>query len=168
METNQNKLPIVAMVAVLILIIIGGVFLYNKANAPTAEVPADENTTFASKCGLTVENVPANSAVEFPLTLTGSVNNEPGAECSWIMFEGQAGVATLHYQTKEGWSLPVDTQPIPVANWMSTSTTFSVTVDFDNSIEQLPSGYEFKVILTEDNPSGEGTPDSLELPVTLK
>jgi hypothetical protein len=169
METNQNKMPIVAVVAVLILIIVGGTFIYsNFAVAPSEKNTADNSPAYASKCGLTIENVAANGEVEFPLNLTGSVNNPEGADCSWIMFEGQAGVATLHYQTKDGWSLPVDTQPIPVAEWMSTSTTFSVTLDFDNSIEQLPSGYEFKVIFTEDDPSGEQTPDTLELPVTLK
>ncbi len=176
MEPNtntNNRAGIIGVIIVLLIIVIGaGAYLYyDKALAPSQEsTEIPEGSSFASNCGLLVEKPMANATVSFPLTVTGRVDNtdREQAGCFWIMFEGQAGVATLHYETKDGWSLPVATTPITVDNWMSTSTAFAFTVDFDNSMLQLPSGYNFKIILTEENPSGEGTPDVVEVPVVLE
>ncbi len=177
MEPNtntNNRAGIVGIIIVLLLIVIGaGAYLYyDKALAPSKEKTTEtpEGSSFASNCGLLVESPRAGETVSFPLTVTGRVDNTDAmvAGCSWTMFEGQAGVATLHYETKDGWSLPVASVPITVENWMSTSTVFSFKLDFDNSMLQFPSGYNFKIILTEENPSGEGTPDVVEVPVVLK
>lgn len=174
MDTNTNgRAGIISVIIVLLVIILGaGTYLYyNKAEAPTQQQVEDtEATVLAANCGLTVESPKIGANVSFPITVKGTVNNTnaEAAGCAWTMFEGQAGVATLHYETKDGFSLPVDTKPITVANWMTTSTTFSFTLNFDNSILQLPSGYNFKIVMTEENPSGEGMVDTVEVPVVLQ
>jgi len=171
--TNNNKSGIIGLIVVVLIVIIGaGTYLYyNKAEAPSQQNANETlDNSFASNCGLIVETPMVNEEVSFPLAVTGKVNNTDAkvSGCSWTMFEGQAGVATLHYEIKDGWSLPVATQPITVANWMSTSTTFSFQLNFDNKTLQLPAGFNFKIILTEENPSGEGIPDTVEVPVVLK
>ena len=169
-NTHRIQVVIVAIV-ITILILIGGLYFYKKAFAPSIkEVPIVVNDQTPCSQTFKVESPVAGSAVSFPVTLVGSVDNSHlKAGCpSWIMFEGQAGTASLYYETKNGWSLPTDTQPIKVADWTSTSTTFSVTLNFDNKTEEFPSGYNFKVVFTEENPSGQGVVDSVEVPLTLK
>jgi hypothetical protein len=176
MDTNNsNKAGIIGVIVAILVIIVGaGTYLYyNRAMAPTqSEIPEGEDTgmQFASNCGLTIDSPAVGADVSFPLTITGRINNSRADElgCAWTMFEGQAGLAELSYETKDGWSLPVDSKPIMVADWMTTETTFSVTLTYDNSVEQFPAGYNFKVVFSEEDPSGEGRGSRIELPVVLK
>lgn len=157
------------IIALMVVLIAAGTYLYyNKVVAPTK--PEESDVATAKNCGLFVDSPKEGEAVSFPLTLTGRVDNTDAEarRCAWTMFEGQAGTAALSYETKDGWSLPVDTKPVTVANWMSTSTTFSVTLNFNNSTEQFPAGYNFKVVFTEEDPSGMGKVDTVEVPVVLK
>jgi hypothetical protein len=168
---KKSHAGLIGIIIALLLIVIGaGSYLYyHKAIAPVE--PVDEEIAeaqLASECGLTVETPVTNASVSFPVTITGTINNTEGAACAWTMFEGQAGVAELYYETKDGWSLPVDTAPIEVADWMTTSTTFSATLEFDNTTEQFPAGYNFKIVLVEEDPSGMGKSDRLEIPVVLE
>lgn len=170
---NSNHGGLIGIIIVLLIIALGaGTYLYyNKAEAPvkpdsTTSIPSE----FASTCGIIVDAPKNDEAVSFPVTVTGRIDNTNAASagCSWGMFEGQGGVATLHYETKDGWSLPVDTKPIMVDEWMTTKTNFTVTLNFNNATNQFPSGYNFKIILTEDNASGLGVSDMVEIPVVLK
>jgi hypothetical protein len=171
-SNNTNRTGLIGIIVLLLLIVIGAAtyLYYNKAEAPVQ--PEEENTvaSLASSCGITVDSPTPGSAVSFPVTITGRVDNTnaEAAGCRWVMFEGQAGVATLSYETKDGWSLPVDMKPIPVEDWMTTQTTFSVTLNFDNTTQQLPAGYNFRITLTEDDPSGMGQADVVEIPVVLQ
>lgn len=173
MNTSQKTWSVIALIIMFIVVGTAGFYVYyQNVMAPSMEngspVAVDEGTEFAAKCGLVVESPAVGASVSFPLTISGTINNTEENGCYWTMFEGQAGTAELFYETKDGYSLATDMKPIEVANWMSTSTTFSVALDFDNMMEDLPSGYNFKIVLTEDNPSGEGIPDSLEIPVVLQ
>lgn len=171
MNNISKSKKVVISIGIIILILAGGLYFYKKALAPqVAQTPVGVSNQTPCDVVLKVENPVAGSAVSFPITLTGRVDNSHIKEgCpSWTMFEGQAGTASLFYETKNGWSLPVDTQPVNVAEWMTASTTFSVTLNFDNKKEEFPSGYNLKVVFTEDNPSGEGVVDSVEIPFTLK
>ena len=171
-NTNKPASYIGLIIIILILVIGAATYLnYNKAEAPSQRVALEgDESPIATNCGLTVNTPLKGQNVTFPVTITGTIDNtNPEAlGCSWVMFEGQAGVAELFYETKEGWSLPVDQQPVTVANWMSTSTTFSTTLNFDNSREQLPAGYNFLIRITEENPSGIGEADMVEIPVVLE
>ena len=173
MENNNNNAGIIGVIVVLLVIVIGaGTYLYyDKAEAPSQnKVDDTEQPVIASNCGITVDSPKIGENVSFPLTVTGRIDNTKAEKigCSWTMFEGQAGVATLHYENKDGYSLPIDTKPAMVANWMSATTTFSVTLDFNNQALQLPSGYNMKVLITEENPSGEGIPSVVEVPIVLQ
>ena len=159
------------IIALLVILVAAGTYLYyNKAVAPTK--PVDDGSALAENCGLFVDSPKEGEAVSFPLTLTGRVDNTDAEArgCAWTLFEGQAGTAALSYETKDGWSLPVDTKPVMVTgDWMTTGPVpFTVTLNFNNSTEQFPAGYHFKVVFTEENPSGEGKVDTVEVPVVLK
>lgn len=169
---SKSQGPLIGFIIVLLVLLVGaGTYLYyNKAVAPTQ--PEDNGMVASGNCGLTVESPAAGSEVSFPLTLTGRVDNTDtqARGCAWALFEGQAGTAALSYETKDGWSLPVDIKPVMVTgDWMTTGPVpFTVTLNFDNSTEQFPVGYHFKVIFTEEDPSGMVKVDTVEVPVVLK
>jgi hypothetical protein len=173
-DKQRGYLAAIIIIIVLLVLGFGGLYLYNRITSPVNPTTVTATSTnngqpqYASNCGLNIESPAAHSPVSFPLTVSGTIVNTVTNGCGWTMFEGQGGKAELLYETKDGWSLPVDTQPIKVADWTATSTTFNTTLNFDNKTEDFPSGYNFKVILTEEDPSGTGTPDTIELPLTLK
>lgn len=148
-----------------------GVFDPKQKTDPTTSIPTPtptQNVTVVPNgtCGLTIFSHSVNSRVNFPLMISGVVDNTNmnTLECSWLMFEGQAGSAQLYYKSPlDGWK-PIGAQiPVPVQNWMSTKTTFMVT--FTNPIIDLVSGTELKVVFTEDNASGLPPIDTYELPL---
>jgi hypothetical protein len=114
---------------------------------------------------ITVTSPQANSSVNFPLTVVGSINS------NWGRFEGTAGTAQLYFWV--GSMMAGDWQKIgtPVSiivdNWTSPTTNFHFTVNFNNSGIGLANGTKMKIILTEENASGLGTPDTFELPIIL-
>ena len=54
---------------------------------------------------------------------------------------------------------------IIVDDWTAQTTNFHFTVNFNNSGVGLSNGTKMKIVLTEENASGLGTPDTFELPV---
>ncbi len=170
-ESQESHTGLIGLAVVLLLIVVGAAsyLYYHKAMAPVAPIDVGTKVVDSTNCGLIVESVKQGDAVSFPLTITGTIDNTKAQElgCSWIMFEGQAGIAELLVEEKDGYSLPVVSKPIMVKDWMSTKTTFSVTLDYNNP-DQLPSGYNLLLSFTEDDPSGEGIPNKVTIPVVLK
>lgn len=170
-NSQKNILLIIVLMVIVGVMIAFGVFDPKKKTDPTTSIPTPtptQNVTVVPNgtCGLTILSHSVNSRVNFPLTISGVVDNTNmnTLGCSWLMFEGQAGSARLYYKSPaEGWK-PIGAQiPVPVQNWMSTKTTFMVT--FTNPIIDLVSGTELKVVFTEDNASGLPPIDIYELPL---
>jgi len=128
------------------------------------------------KCGTTSTPTPtqslitisfpqANSNVSFPLTVTGSINS------NWGRFEGTAGTAQLYFWVGSmmagDWQKIGTPVSITVDNWTSPTTNFHFTANLNNSGIGLANGTKMKIILTEENASGLGTPDTFELPIIL-
>ncbi len=112
-------------------------------------------------CGLTINSPTANSKVSFPLTVTGTVNNNNSSTlgCSWTMFEGQAGTAHL-YRWNNGWQSVGNDIVLPVSNWMTTGpVSFSIAIPNAG----LSSGTNLKITFTEENPSDNPPVDTLDL-----
>jgi hypothetical protein len=118
------------------------------------------------KCGIYVNSPMAYTPVKFPLTVTGTVNNTNYQEvgCSWGMFEGTAGIAQLYYNNNNsGWKTIGASVQVRVADWTKTNTTFTATLDFNNSGIGLGPNTPMKIVFTEENPSGIKPSDTFEL-----
>ncbi|MEI6553470.1 MAG: hypothetical protein WCO09_02780 [bacterium] len=121
------------------------------------------------KCGLSVTSTSPNSKVGFPLVIKGVVDNTKSKVlgCSWQMFEGQAGIAQLYFKDNNEWKKLGASVPVPVENWTSDKTIFSVVLNSNNEGVGLPNGTLLKVIFTEENASGMPPVDTYELPLVL-
>lgn len=158
------------LIAFLLVIFIGAVgggvwYMRNNSNTPPAAL--------ASHCGLIIDGPAINSVTTFPVTIHGAIDNNYASTlgCAWTMFEGQAGTAQVYYwdQGNNNWQAVNTPFVIPVSNWMTLGpVAFAVTVNFNNNGLGLSSGNLMKVTFTEENPSGQGTADTLDWPLVLQ
>ena len=156
-----------------ILILLAGAYLYLRTNTVVLDGVVkeagvkNEVVDVSGKCGFFVTSPSPNEKVSFPLTIKGAVDNSSRQSkgCSWQMFEGQAGVAQLYFKDTNKWQKLGGSKPVPVENWMSTSTIFSVVLNFSNEGIGLPAGTLLKVVFTEENASGMPPVDTFELPL---
>jgi hypothetical protein len=122
------------------------------------------------KCGLTVTSLSPNDKVGFPLTITGNIDNSNFKQlgCSWGSYKGVGGSAQLYFNyNNEGWKILGKTSMISAPNWTSIKSSFSTTLNFNNSGIGLPSGTPLKIVFSDDNATGL-PPDTFELPIILK
>ncbi len=164
---NSQKGFIGKLVLIIIaILIIGGLFLYYQNNNQS-KVNNNVVDNFLSKCGFKVTSITPNEKVNFPLIVKGVIDNSNAKTlgCSWQMFEGEAGVAQLYFNNNQSWNPIGVGVPINVADWMTTSTTFSVLLNFNNDGIGLSTGTLMKITFTEENPSGQGITDSIDLPI---
>ena len=169
----KNNLYRAGVVAGFVIVMIAIIVVYHPWQS--SKKLADNNPSQASSlhCGLRVVTPAPNLSVAFPLTVSGTVDNTKSKSvgCSWSMFEGQAGTLQLSYRDSvhQSWDKLGSPVVIHVGDWTTTaSTTFTTTVPLDNGNVTLPSGTKLQLTFTEENPSGEGIPDTYTLPVTLE
>jgi hypothetical protein len=87
-----------------------------------------------------------------PITIEVVVDNSK-EDCSWIVFEGQAGLVELY---GEKGNLLYKTPLIADGEWMtSLPVTYSAELFYSTYVGPM------KLVITEDNPSGEGTPEKV-------
>jgi len=139
--------------------------------------PDDEYSVFfkngqiPAKCGLTVTSHKEGQSVLFPLTLYGVIDNTDSKNtgCNWAMFEGQAGSAQAYVYIDGEWKVVSELTPIPVRNWMSSNSTFSVNLmkksglprDVEDVLKER--GVPIKIHFSEDDPAGLGRSDALDI-----
>lgn len=150
-------------VLVVIVFILGGFlsFRAKKAVAPVTEKKPPLVVTPAHGCGIDVNSPLPNAKVAFPLRVT--ITTTAGQPCGWTLFEGQAG--TVVVKTASG-TIVANSVLATQGDWMTTAPVTSSAMLALNQV--LPAGTPLFITLTEDSPSGEGTPDSLVVPVTLQ
>ena len=155
------------LIGILVVIVIGlGVYTITqrKAGAPTTGElqPGISLSAPMEKCGLKVTYPFPGSTVAFPLTINAIIDNTQAATlgCSWTVFEAQAG--TVVVKDSSGTVL-ANTVLTTTSNWMTTSPTpYTATVAaLSNPAYTGPLTITFE----EENPSGEGVPDTMVLPV---
>lgn len=121
-----------------------------------------QQTTPASHCGLTVNSPLPNTTVSFPLAISATVDNTQAATlgCSWTVFEAQSGTVTV--KDISG-NILAQTFLSTTANWMTTNPTFYTTTI--TSISNPTYTGPLTLTFEEENPSGEGVPDTLVINV---
>lgn len=137
-----------------ILILILGITIYQLYT----------HKTFNSVCGLSVTSHSTNGKVALakPITINGNINNV-SKECAWQMFEGQAGTVEAFAFVNNQWKSISNQTPVPVQNWMTSSTTFTVEIRVDTENMNIVDGTPIKVVFTEENASGELPVDTYTL-----
>lgn len=142
-------------------------FLFYKNNKnPTEQNTQQYSSTPTTNCGLTVINVLPYTTHTLPLEITAIVNNthRETLGCSWTVFEGQAGTIQIQKENGENIGEPL-LLTTKSTSWMTDESSIYSTI-----LETLPDEFKGKIniIITEDNPSGEGTPKKIIVPVTIK
>lgn len=162
----MNTKTISTVVAILGIIVFGGVFFKNNEAVKQKRAEQSQNTQQPSQeqmslCGLTVISPLSNTIVSSPLIANAIVNNtnKTALGCSWTVFEAQAGVASLvdSTGTQVGFALLQTT-----SDWMTDGPVpYTGTITFSAQ----PAPGPLSLVITEDNPSGEGTPSVLTIPL---
>ncbi len=84
-------------------------------------------------------------------TLLSVVIDNSNPDCSWTVFEGQGGLVKLIGDTDQ---VIYTTPLLAQGEWMTASpVTYTAELEYSNYVGPL------KVLITEENPSGEGIPD---------
>jgi len=106
-------------------------------------------------------NLQPNQEISFPFDLTVVVDNRD-LNCRWIVFEAQAGMVEIRDQANVLISQGIlrTTQ-----DWMTEQP-----VEYRATLTQIiqPTSGQARLILTEDDPSGAGTPRQINLPLQIK
>lgn len=150
----------------------------DESEGPNPTDGTNDATRYAQKCGLKVMFPTIGTTVSFPLPVKGIVDNRNynSIGCAWGVFEGQAGDATLYANVKNtGWKKvgqwkqggqAYDSQPLMLnGDWMTIGPIpFDLLVNIDPKFANMPKGTPLKIVFEEDDPSGKGQRDMLELP----
>lgn len=133
--------------------------------APCPVVTSTDSAEESDACfpaNLTIAEPQAGESISFPFTVTGAVDNRKNKECSWGVFEAQAGtivvkdengeiVGTGILETKGEWMTegPVQVEGTVTATKPTTSKTLNL-------------------IVTEEDPSGLGEVQQLTIELSQK
>lgn len=153
--------------AFLILIVIGIISAYVSLQPSfylfSHPTPSPVITTAPpSTCeALHVVTPKPNTTITSPLTVEVIVDNSQ-KDCRWSVFEAQAGIIRL--TDEQGNTLG---QGIlrTTEEWMTESpVTYSGKISFTkpDNVSNI------QLVITEENPSGEGAPESIQIPLSLK
>lgn len=140
-----------------------------KVPVPAVDVKPAPRKISSSRCGMAVISPEMNSVVSFPLNISVIVDNSNSATlgCAWTVFEGQAGVVSLIDSNNN--VLGSNFLSTSNQNWME-NLIAGLPVSFATTLNLTaqPTAENLSLVFTEDNPSGQGTPDSLILPVLIQ
>jgi hypothetical protein len=130
----------------------------------TPTVPSNQQIT---ETGCSPKNISVLSPLPgsthtFPLMVSVLVENDKNPDCAWTLFEAQAGLVQLYDRTgAEVGSAPLTT----TQNWMTTGPVgFTALID---TAMVVPPG-EARIVITEEDPSGMGDVQTIEIPFTLQ
>lgn len=160
---TQKGFSTAGVVLIIVLVMLGGWYL--KSNKKV-EAPVDGGTeqVAIASCGITVTSPLSNTTVAFPLSVSAIVDNTNASAlgCSWTVFEAQAGVVkVMNGMTQVGMGLLMT-----ASDWMTTApVAYTANVTLSSAVV---SGTPLTLVIEEENPSGEGTPSTIVIPVVAQ
>lgn len=121
---------------------------------------APQSGTQCTPANLVIQQPTPGTHVTFPITLTGVVDNRTKKDCTWVLFEGQAG--TIEVRDAQG-NLVGQGILGALGDWMA-----DAPVKVEGTVELLkpPTGPAMTVTITEENPSGVGVGQQLKFNLT--
>lgn len=140
------------------------------ANTGTAPVPPEVPTTpkyEVKETGCAPKNVTVytpqpGSTKTLPLRVDVLVENQKNPACNWTLFEAQAGLVQLFDST----GAEVGAAPLMTSDeWMTTGpVAFSATITPTGTV--APG--QARILITEEDPSGMGDVQTIEIPFILQ
>lgn len=153
--SQKKKIMIMVVVALVLALAFYAVPRDNKVEAPTSAL-------VRTGCGadhLTVTSPVSGSVVGQAIAVEAVVDNrDANTDCSWTVFEAQAG--TIEVRDAQGAVLGQGLLTTE-EEWM---TSEPVRYTGSVALTAAPSG-DLTIVITEENPSGEGTPDTVAIPL---
>lgn len=171
MKTYQKNL--LALFILIILAVGAWLYIYKKplpveTQSRTATTTTETVST-NGVCGLSITSHNPNDKASLikPITITGVIDNtnRETLGCSWILFEGQLGSAHVFALINNEWKSISKETPVPVLNWMTDKTTFSVEIAIDTGVINIAEGTPLKVVFTEENPAAINPSKTYTLPL---
>lgn len=159
------KYPLRFASLVAALSLLGGGCFTDKPAQPQEQTPKPAPSPSVSYVGCTPKSAkilePAPGArVTLPITVKFEVHNAKNPACTWTMFEAQAG--TMRLLDKDGVTVG-NGFLMAGGDWMTDSpVTFTGIIPALSLVDG-----EVTLIVTEENPSGEGTPQEISIPLIV-
>lgn len=151
---------------ILIILVIVSIFLLNK-NTNSKKENLDQNIGVVSddaSCGFTLIGPKEGETVGLEFTVKGIVDNTKIKErgCGWTVFEAQAGLVHIYDSTgfSVGSALLTTTE-----DWM---TAEPVNYEAKIKIDIMPSDKNLLMVIEEDDTSGTGENEFLNVPLVFK
>lgn len=166
----KKKYEPISLIVIVFAIIVTTVLLI-KENPKADDTATDHKPTGglvaqkAYRCGMTIDTPAPSATVSFPLTVMGTVHNAVATDgCRWTLFEGQAGTVAVKDQT--GNTLALVPFMTTTTDWMTDGPVpFSATL---TPATPIATGTVLTLVVTEEDPSGMNTPDTLSFTVTAQ
>jgi len=138
----------------------------NNSETKQSNLPKIEVTrTPANNCGdkgFVVQSPNLDIGTSFPIYVEGVVDNRDSGECRWTVFEGQAGKVEA-FDTEN--NLVSDGVLKTVEDWMTDEPRNYKAI---LNLHKAPVSRDLKIVITEENPSGEGMSEKIEFKAVLK
>lgn len=155
----------IILVGILILVGIAIGSFYRASKEPTpVQTPTSSPTATpaasANECQNPQLNLQPNQTVDWPINVVAIVDNRDPA-CRWVVFEAQAGTVEVRDRNNQIISQGVLST---TDEWM---TEQPVEYLASLTLKNEPSSKEVELILTEENPRGEGDAKQLKIPLVL-
>ncbi len=132
-----------------------------QSSLPKIEVTRTPNNNCGDK-GFVVQSPNLDIGTSFPIYVEGVVDNREAGECRWTVFEGQAGkVEAFDIEN----NLVSDGVLKTVEDWM---TDEPVNYKAILNLHKAPVSRDLRIIVTEEDPSGEGMVEKIEFKAILK
>ena len=138
----------------------------NNLQTKQSSLPKIEVTrTPANNCddkGFIVQSPNLDIGTSFPIYVEGVVDNRDSGECRWTVFEGQAGKVEA-FDTEN--NLVSDGVLKTVEDWMTDEPRNYKAI---LNLHKAPVSRDLKIVITEEDPSGEGMSEKIEFKAVLK
>jgi len=110
---------------------------------------------------ITITQPTPGSHVNFPIVFTGTIDNRTNKDCSWTLFEGQAG--SIEIRDANGAMVGIGVLEA-LDDWRSEGP-----IDIEGTVELMspPQGSAMSVMITEENPSGVGSGQQIRMNLTF-
>ncbi len=112
--------------------------------------------------GFVVQSPSLDLGTGFPIHVEGVVDNRDVGSCRWTVFEGQAGKVEVF--DKEN-NLISEGVLKTVEDWMTDEPRNYKAV---LNLQKAPVSKDLRIIITEEDPSGEGLGERIEFPAILR
>lgn len=132
-----------------------------QTGLPNVEVTRTPNPDCNNK-GFVVQSPSLDLGTSFPIFVEGVVDNREAGSCRWTVFEGQAGRVEV-FDVED--NLVSDGVLKTIEDWMTDEPRNYKAI---LNLGKAPVSKDLRIVITEEDPSGEGLGEKIEFPAVLR